>query len=124
MDQTEGVGFTIKEMLITTWRDEINQDFQGFHKAELIASRKEDSKVYLALNIYHKPKSECINIETEQYENISYRFFDNRGRMLSHAVLRGDSTCVDVSELKKGTYLLTLTNDKIKLLKKYWVLKH
>jgi len=124
MDHTEGVDFTIKEMLITTWGDEINQNFQGVHQVELTASRKEDSKVHLAINVFHKPKSECIYIETEQYENISYRFFDRMGRLISHALLTGSSTCVDVSELKNGTYLLTLTNDKIKLLKKYSVLKH
>ena len=71
----------------------------------------------ISINVYPNPASNFINIgyPSEDYDNLRYSLFSEKGELIKTGLLTGQKTSVSVSELIPAFYLLIVENTKLKM---------
>jgi endonuclease I len=70
--------------------------------------------------VFPNPAKNTISIDYHSYTDATSKIciFNNVGEEVLHSIITNGSNKIDIASLPKGVYILSLTNDKIKLNKK------
>ena len=107
---TANINFTIGEIVINTGTNGINDLTQGFHQTNWNLVGMEDHSPSYEATIYPNPVSEVLNIKTSAFENVTYRLYDTKGKLMLQDKLSAEQTRIEVGQLAPGSYSIILNN--------------
>ena len=108
--------------MINTGTNEINDLTQGFHQTNWNLVGMEDHSPSYEATIYPNPVSKVLNIKTNAFENVTYRLYDTKGKLMLQDKLSAEQTRIEVGQLAPGSYSIIL-NNKIQNLKTFKLIK-
>ena len=108
---TANISFTIGEVVINTGTDGTNDLTQGFHQTNWNFLGVEDHAPNYEAIIFPNPTLEVLNIRTSAFENVTYKLYDAKGKLVLQDKLSAEQTPIKVSHLAQGSYSLTLNNE-------------
>jgi hypothetical protein len=100
------IDFTIGEVVINSG----SNITQGFHQTNWSVTSVEEHIYSYQATIFPNPTSEILNIKTSTFDNVSYRLYDAKGKLVMQDKLSAEETLVQVSQLVPGPYSLILSN--------------
>jgi type IX secretion system substrate protein len=120
------LSWTIGEIMVETYVNDMNQLTQGFHQANLIVSAVEDQIEWVQINVFPNPTSNILNIEWSENEaSHTMSLYDASGKLLMSQKksyqFMPDS--LDLSAYPAGSYLLRFTNHNKNQVKTFKILK-
>ena len=105
------IDFTIGEVIIATGTDGTNDLTQGFHQTNWNFLGVEDFAPNYEATIFPNPTEDVLNIKTSAFENVTCTLYDVKGKLVLQDILSAEQTPIQVSQLARGSYSLTLTNE-------------
>ena len=117
------IDFTIGEVVINTGTNGTNDITQGFHQTNWNFLSLDDFVPDYSVAIFPNPVQNILNIQTENFEGVSYKMYDAAGRIVMEDVLTSNSTVLQVERLAPGKYSITLSKNSNKL-KTFKLVKH
>lgn len=118
------IDYTIGEPVINTVSDGTNDLTQGFHQTTWNFVGLDDYQPDYSAKVYPNPIESQLQIETANYQGVSYDFFDERGRLISSDQLTSELTSIEVEKLTPGSYNLRLKDSNGNALKIFKLIKH
>lgn len=109
------IDFTLGEVIIDTETNGTNDITQGFHQTNWNFVGLEDAAPEYSATIYPNPTSDYLNIQVNEYKEVSYVLYDSQGKLISGDSLNNEKTSVPVNELPSGGYSLVLTRNNTTL---------
>lgn len=95
--------------------------YLGNHTSSCMQTTQVNTLNKLKANIYPNPAQDYIKISANNLENFSYSIYSVNGSVISKGVSKNNSE-IDVSELRNGVYILSLTSTDGKILNKQLVI--
>lgn len=117
------IDFTIGEVVINTGTNGTNDITQGFHQTNWNFLGIDDYVPDYSVAVFPNPVENILNIQTENFEGVSYKMYDASGRIVMEDVLSSNMTVLAVERLAPGKYSITLSKNEIKL-KTFKLIKH
>jgi hypothetical protein len=102
--------FTIGEVIIATGTDGVTDVTQGLHQTTWTIITSADVIPNYEATVFPNPTADVLNIQTSQFENVSYILYDVKGVLVKQGNLSAEETPIEVSELASGSYSLILNN--------------
>ena len=118
------VDFTIGEVVTFTATDGNNDLTQGFHQTNWNFVELEDHQADFEVSIYPNPVEDELNIRAAEFQDVSYKLYDSRGRVVREDNLSGEFTGIAVTDLAPGGYQLELHKSNQDLLKTFKLIKN
>ncbi len=112
------ISWTLGETVIETFKADENIITQGFHQSKLtVVSIEEIDALDYKITAFPNPTTSNImlNVEAEDYENMSFRLYDFNGRLVEQNRIDGENTKVSLEGLKSGIYFIRIIMDSEKL---------
>ena len=116
------IDFTIGEVIIATGTDGNNNITQGFHQTNWNFLGLVNHLPSYEATVFPNPSTDVLNIKATAFENVTYKLYDAKGKLVLMDNLSAEQTLIQVSQLAPGSYSLTL-NNKEQLLKTFKLLK-
>lgn len=85
----------------------------------------DENETDIVLNAYPNPAYDHVVIETSElsnFENVSYKMFDTKGKMVKEGRISSVETNIDVTQLMKANYFLKVTRGN-QLIKSFKIVK-
>jgi len=105
------IDYTLGEVVTITGTNGIHDLTQGFHQTNWSFAGLEDNVPSYQVIIYPNPTSDILNIQTEIFENVSYKLYDAQGKIVLQGAISAEHTPVQVNQLAPGNYSLTLNKN-------------
>lgn len=105
--------FSVGELSYTTNTGTNGSSAQGVqHAYEIFSVGIDEPTINLNLSIYPNPTTDVLNIHLADLnkEDLGYQLYDAQGKLISKSVLQSGDNLVDVSQLSRATYFLTVSN--------------
>ena len=85
----------------------------------------EYKNISLTMAVFPNPAQALVNLKIEggEFQNLSFRLFDENGRLLDNQSISEALTTVPIQNLSSGTYLLSVL-DPEKILKTFKIIKN
>lgn len=109
------IDFTIGEVVISTGSDGTNDITQGFHQTKWSYVGLENHSPKYDVTIFPNPTEDVLNVQTLQFDNVTYMIFDVNGKLILHDKLSEEITAIEVGQLAPGSYSLILKDNQQKL---------
>jgi hypothetical protein len=100
--------FTIGEMIIDTGNDGTTDITQGMHQSNWTITALDGYSATYEATVFPNPTADVLNIQTSNFENVSYTLYDVKGVLVKQGNLSAEATAIQVSELVSGSYSLIL----------------
>ncbi len=100
------IDFTIGEVIIDTGTDGSTTITQGFHQTIWNVVGIEDHIPDFEVLVFPNPIQDQLHIKTDNFNNVNYRLFDAKGRLIMADELKTNLTQLEVSQLTMGAYIL------------------
>lgn len=117
------IDFTIGETIIATGTDGSYDVTQGFHQSNWNFVGLDDQEPSFEATIYPNPTVEVLNIKVTVFDNIHYIMYDANGKIVSTDVLSSEITVINVANLVKGSYSVSLFDTDENLIKTFKLIK-
>ena len=117
------LSWSIGEPVIETITNSNNTLTQGFHQTNFTIANVKDFDANFMVTVFPNPTSEIINLKVEKFNKLSYQLFNLNGKLIKQSTLTQKSSIISVSDLAKGTYLLTLLDAETNKIKTYQIIK-
>jgi len=86
----------------------------------------EEIQTDIVLNAYPNPADDHVILETSApkgFENVSYKMFDNQGRLVKEGKVSSNETQIDLTSLIRANYFLKVTQEN-QLIKTFKIVKN
>ena len=72
------------------------------------------SDIYLSLDVYPNPTTDvlCLDIENENFHNLSYQLYDISGKIIIQNAIESSSSKIDMINIEASTYFLRIINNE------------
>jgi len=116
--------YTIGQVVYTTnsgTNGSVAQGVQQTYEISVVTGLPEAIALTLICTVYPNPAKNRITLKTENYniEDMSYRLYDNNGKLIENKKVEGRETLIDMSYLVISTYFLKVieNNKEVKTFK-------
>lgn len=113
-------GFTDITISATADGKTINRTFQYIVQDQ--TTSLEASDIFSSVQIYPNPSSRFVEVETGNLgvQNLQFNMYDLSGKVqkMSKPIIGENKATIDLKDLKEGTYLLEISNEKGKAIRK------
>ncbi|MEA3496629.1 MAG: T9SS type A sorting domain-containing protein [Bacteroidota bacterium] len=124
------ISATVGEMAVQTFRNSGKIITQGFQQGPIIfLGVKKDYFSDVKVNVYPNPVSDYVNVAINgEFENAEIQIFDMLGKIIKPPLYYNKiSDCqnirIDLSEIKRGAYLIRVFDNNKKLFSDFKILK-
>ena len=70
-----------------------------------------EEKEELSISIFPNPALNQLNISASNISNGTYSIYDLTGRLLAQSQISGISNTIDISNLRSGQYILSISDE-------------
>lgn len=102
------IDYTIGEVVIDTGTDGTFDITQGFHQTNWNFSGIVDFSPTFEALIFPNPTRDVVNINSPEFEGVSYELYDAKGSLVFQGQLTAALTPLDLSLFATGDYSITL----------------
>lgn len=89
-------------------------DYDGMLSYSLVKSVVFMTNVLASSKIYPNPANETLTIEIPfNTDNVNYKIIDLSGGVVKAGIFHSDKTNLDIQDLKKGVYMISLSNSTV-----------
>ncbi len=119
--------YSIGQVVYTAYSANSGSVSQGVQQAyEIYVLSVEDLAINLSMDIYPNPTSNQLTLRVSELkgENLSYRLIDMQGKKLSSGDIVTTQTPIDVRDLERGSYFLTVFMQENKKVQSFKIIKN
>jgi spore coat protein U-like protein len=117
--QNGSVSYSIGQLDYVTVTGSTGTVTQGIQQPYeiFVVGVEENQDVSLEVSAYPNPTASMLNLKVRNLDTdvLSYKVYDQNGRLLLHNKLVGDVTAVPMQELPSGSYILKVFNKKTEI---------
>jgi hypothetical protein len=122
------VAYSVGQVIYTTNTGipgSVTQGIQQPYEISVISGINEAQDINLLISAYPNPATEYLILRTDNSEvmNLSYRLFDNNGKLLESETVSGYETSIETDNFASGIYFLKVFGNS-KELKTFKIIKN
>ena len=122
------VSYTVGQVVYTTntgTNGTVAQGVQQPFEISVVTAIKEAEGISLEIKIYPNPTSDFLTLKVENYdrENLSYKLFDAKGKLLESKKVTGNVTIIPMANLLPTLYFLKVIDNQ-KEIKTFKIIKN
>jgi len=107
------ISWTLGEPVTETITDGTNILTQGFQQSKLTTTEIFNINTEkFDINLFPNPTLNIINIQTSDFENLTYNISDTNGKLLKEGKLISENTEIFVNKLPAAVYFFTIFENK------------
>lgn len=121
------VALTIGEVVYTTNSNSSGSVAQGVqHAYEILTLGQDDSNFSLFYNLFPNPTKGIITLEIRSFsiENLTYKIFDARGKLIYESQIYSCSTNINMNELASDIYILDIYKNNSDRIQSFKIIKN
>ncbi|MBI2966487.1 MAG: T9SS type A sorting domain-containing protein [Bacteroidetes bacterium] len=124
-DPSGSVSYTIGQIDYLTLSGTNGTASQGVQQPFeiLVEDGKDIEEINLSASLFPNPSNEILSLKVDgkKYENLSYKLFDEQGKLIDEKRITANETVLDISQLPSANYFLKV-NEGAKELKTFKII--